>query len=414
MKQYFVKNIYGKTTFLYIVLLFLIVFFCQEAKGQFPGVPVITTPKAATMQQYGSFSTPSLPRPNIPQPIYSPGISIQERNARMIEEDMRQVERQRQMQQRQIQEALEEFEPRQGLNMDVCRSVIPMPDFTSEQGTEYFFNAFDGIHQMLTGEAPVSLKVAIFLAENAYFGNRLSYADYNNHINQVAALCDLKIKQEGLDEKDPMIRKMMLFHFMSDTFQVRLPGSEKTLTHLPITYDYNDFEGREDLSNMFVTKVMAKNSGQCHSLALYYMVMAEAMGIEAYLSTAPMHNFVKIKDNKGKWHNLELTCGAILTDHHHIQAGFIKSEALRNKIYLEPMTQQQLIADVLLDVASKYIRNHGFDKFVVECYTTALKYHPNSVRAHIFRYDYYLALALYVFERAGITSQEQVALCPQA
>ncbi|MDR2036870.1 MAG: hypothetical protein LBQ60_02995, partial [Bacteroidales bacterium] len=329
MKQYFVKNIYGKTTLSPIVLLFLIVFFCLEAKGQFPGVPVITTPKPATMQQYGSFPTPSPPRPNVPSPFHY-GISIQERNARMIEEDMQQMEQQRKLQERLIRESMEEFEPRQGLNMDVCRSVIPMPDFTSEKGTEYFFSAFDEIHQMLTGEVPVSLKDAIFLAENAYFGNRLSYADYNRHINEVAALCDLKIKQEGLDEKDPMIRKMMLFHFMSDTFQVRLPDGEKTLTHLPITYDYNDFEGREDLSNIFVTKVMAKNSGQCHSLALYYMVMAEAMGIEAYLSTAPMHNFVKIKDNKGKWHNLELTCGAILTDHHHIQAGFIKSEALRN------------------------------------------------------------------------------------
>jgi len=42
-------------------------------------------------------------------------------------------------------------------------------------------------------------------------------------------------------------------------------------------------------------------------MPLYYLILAEAMGSEAYWSFSPLHSFVKIQDGKGAWYNIELT-----------------------------------------------------------------------------------------------------------
>ncbi|MFT4070389.1 MAG: hypothetical protein QM654_00530 [Dysgonamonadaceae bacterium] len=71
-------------------------------------------------------------------------------------------------------------------------------------------------------------------------------------------------------------------------------------------------------------------------MPLYYLLLAEEMGAEAYWSFPPRYSFVKIQDEKGDWYNLELTCKAILSDTHYMNSSYIKAEALQSKIYLEP------------------------------------------------------------------------------
>ena len=387
--------------------LLLLIFAFRTVSGQYSGVPVVETPKSATFQPNVIINNSSVKPPSYN--FYNPR-SIQEQNARQMQEVQQQ---QRQINQMQVQGTINELEPR-GINIAVCKSVIPLPDFTSEPETECFHNALSEMGRMLTGEIPISLKDAVFMSENAYFGNRMSYKDYNDKIKETAGFCRAKIRQQGLNPNDNEVLCMTLFHYMTDTFKLKLSGSERTLIHYPIKYDFEDYDGRENISNVFVTKLMAKNSGQCHNMPQFYLIVAEELGAKVHLSTSPKHSFIKFQDNDGYWNNIELTCGAIFNDQHYLGSGFIKAEALRNKIYLEPLTRQQTIAEVTVDLACNYIRKYGYDGFVQQCVDMALKYNPNSSRACMVQANLNTVRAMYVIERAGMPPVERLAECPQA
>ena len=96
-----------------------------------------------------------------------------------------------------------------------------------------------------------------------------------------------------------------------------------------------------------ISKLLAENSGQCHSLPLLFLILAEELDTEAYISYSPQHSFVKFKDDKGKWYDAELTQGAIVTDDFYMGSGFIKADAIRNGLFLEPRNIRQSIAHTL-------------------------------------------------------------------
>ncbi len=386
-----------------VVFLFLLGLAFHQISGQYPNVPIVSTPKPATMQSNAVIQGTTVPQPNAYQPF---GSSADAQNVRVISE-IGKIRKQ--------QLLVQQAHSRPVFNFEVCRSVIPLPDFGSESGAEYYRNAFGEISKMLTGEAPLSLKDAIFLSENAYLENKMSYKAYNNHISETVGLCREKIRQQSLNPDDDEVKMMMLFHYITDTFKLKLPGAEQMLVHYPIQYDFEDFYGRTDLCKRFITKVMDENSGQCHNMPEYCLILADAMGVNnAYLSRSPDHSFVKFQDNDSRWHNLELTCGAVINDQNYLNSGFIKAEALRNKLYLEPLTRQETVADVLVDLASGYVRKYGYDEFVLQCAETALKYYPACVRARMLRANSHTARALYVIERTGMPNPERLHLCPQA
>ncbi len=133
-----------------------------------------------------------------------------------VMQEVQQMERQRQqINQRQIQETINTLES-QGLDVAACLTSVRLPDYSSQPGTEYFHKALEGINKMLTGESPLSLKDAVFMVENAYLDNKLSYTDFNDYIQEAAGLCQAKMKELKLDTQDPLAKSMVLFYFIYD------------------------------------------------------------------------------------------------------------------------------------------------------------------------------------------------------
>jgi len=112
------------------------------------------------------------------------------------------------------------------------------------------------------------------------------------------------------------------------------------------------------------------------------------MGAEAYWSFSPKHTFIKIQDERGVWYNLELTCSAILSDVHYMNNSYIKAEAIRNRIYLEPMDKTNVIAEMLVELARGYFKKYGMDDFTLQCLDTAMEYLENDVNALKFKSEY--------------------------
>lgn len=85
-----------------------------------------------------------------------------------------------------------------------------------------------------------------------------------------------------------------------------------------------------------------------------------------------------MKDAKEAWYNLELTNGHIMSDAHYMNNSYIKAQAIRNRIYMEPMDKEQIISVLLISLARGYYQKFGYDDFTLQCAETASEYLKQS------------------------------------
>ncbi len=254
------------------------------------------------------------------------------------------------------------------------------PSHAAQKGTQHYYSAFTELLQMLQDSIPLSLERAVFVVENAYYGNTLDYAAYQKEIRRSALFCYRKMSEEHLKVDDNTAKNMILFRYITDTLHIKKTGKElEFTTHYPIKYNYDDFKSEKHYDSHFVTQLMRTHKGQCHSMPLYYMILAEKMETQAFLAYAPYHSFVKIKDDRGVWYNLELTNGAVLSDAHYMNNSYIKVEALRNRLYLEPTSKKETVARLMLQLANGYNAKFGYDHFTFRCADSASPYLQNQL-----------------------------------
>lgn len=289
-----------------------------------------------------------------------------------------------------------------------------LPSAADFPGANCYRDARGVLDNMVKGKSKLNLKKAVFSVENAYFNNHLPYEEFDKQIKQSARLIRLKMQQKNMNPNDNFAKNMLIFSFMTDTFTVKDPSIEKTIVHYPLKYDFDDYRGDNDWSKMFVCKLMRDNSGQCHSLPLMYLILAEELGAKAYLSFAPSHSYIKIKNKKGDWANLELTSGAIISDAGYMDCGYIKSEAIKNRIYLDTIGKERTIASMYFDLANGYIKKYGYDEFVIQCVDTSLRYFPNDIFALQLKADWHTANLMYVRKQKGNMPVEEFKKDPKA
>lgn len=166
-----------------------------------------------------------------------------------------------------------------------------LPSNAGKPGTEHYREAYNRLNDMLAGKSPMDLKKAVFIVENAYWENKLSYDQYEKHIQNIVKFFKLRMEAKKINPNDNVAKNNLLFRLFSDTLSVKDPVSGKAVTHYPVHYDFDDPFGYEDWSKMFVTKLMATNYGQCHSMPLLYLIIAYEVGAQSYLSTSPSHHY---------------------------------------------------------------------------------------------------------------------------
>lgn len=365
-----------------IILLISFIDFCS---AQLPSVPV---------PQLGSPNTPPIRTSpnNFNNPtVINHGFNQRAQQAALLQEVQAHQRQQQEIANNEVKKKDQEERQRQ---YDIqMLSTYGFPMQSSHEGTSAFYSAFEEINGMLNGKDTLNLGRAVFLVENAWHNNKYDYNDYQKGIKASIDFCNRKIQDEKLDKNDNLVKNMMLFRYISDTLQIK-ENSYKNQIHYPIKYNYDDYDSQTSYDSHFVTTLMQTGVGQCHSMPLYYLVLAEEIGAEAYWAFSPRHSFVKIQDRRGNWHNVELTCKAILSDAHYMNSSYIKAEALQNNIYLEPMDKTNVIAEMLLELARGYYDKYGLDDFYLQCIDTAKQYLKNDLNAKILRASYETRLTL--------------------
>lgn len=335
----------------------------------FSQVNLPSVPGTNQFQQYGMPSFENKAKvlvPNTTNTLFG-GAEQQKSNQQLIQE----VEKR----------AIEDQKIKQEIHQDIATINASfnysLPSFSFLPATHYYYEAFERLIQIDT--ANFSIKNTNFLVENAFYENQQDKEAFDKNIKNSGEFLIAKMKELGYDLNSNSAKNYMLFQFFSETLQLNSNG----LKHLPFKYDFEDFQGINDWSKMFVTKLLATKTGQCHSMPLLYLILAEEINAEAYIALSPNHSYIRFPDDNGKWHNIELTNGMFSTTSSILNSGYIKSEALSNKIYMQNLSKKELLSQFYVDLAMGYIRKFGYDEFCAKVIEKALALYPHSINANM-------------------------------
>lgn len=243
---------------------------------------------------------------------------------------------------------------------------------------EYYNTAFNEILAMLEERQAVSIKRAAFLIEWAYLQGTLDYTLFCNDIGQTAKDLNRFIDAAGVKQYRTAGNFALFEYFTKPNW---MNGNKS------FKYDFEDFTGIEDYTKQFVTKVMRTHTGQCRSLPMYYKILAEEIGAEAHLAQAPNHLYVKHLGEDNKWVNIELTNGNFASDAHIISSMGISAESIRNRVYLDAMSEKETLAFLLQELTHGYERLYGYDEFVILCCDKSLEYYPHNMSALLVKHN---------------------------
>ncbi|MBS1559346.1 MAG: hypothetical protein JST69_11545 [Bacteroidetes bacterium] len=315
----------------------------------------------------------------IPQSVYQPGLSIQQRNQMMFDADMKAYEEQKMRSQQLVDEAMKElFTPTINYNLGLH----------SGSKAERFTKAYTQLQSMLNGEEKIDFVKAVWLVESA-LDESLSWQEFNGMFQDGVQIISQLMIQDKLSTNDNLSKIMTVFKFMSDTTKVFIRAKEKTVVSKPMLYDFDDFAGKKDVSKVFVSKLLRTGTGQCMSLPMLYFLYAKTFGADVHIAFAPQHSYVTFKDNLGNWQNIELTGRMFIATDYHWQSGFITTEQVKSGIYLRPSTDKETIAYLLTTLALTYLKTLGTDDRVLQMANTAKQYFPNNLTANMIYAGYY-------------------------
>ncbi len=245
-----------------------------------------------------------------------------------------------------------------------------------ETRSTYYNTAYLEMADMLDGKQPLSIKRAVFLQEWAYLDGNLDYDEFCRGIDTVATFLRRFIKVNGLEQYKTG-GNFALFEYFSRPYS----GNG----YKPFTYDYEDFGGTDDFTNIFVSKVMRTHSGQCRSLPMYYKILAEAIGAKAHITLVPQHYFIRHPDeaDPNKWVNVELTTRSLSREIFYIESFAVSDAAIRNKVYMYPLSDKETVALLMSELWYGYVRKYhnSYDNLMRLCTIKSLEYYPQNITA---------------------------------
>ena len=253
-------------------------------------------------------------------------------------------------------------------------SVFPQNDISMG----YYGKAYSEMKNMLNGDSPLSVKRAVFLAENAYLDGKLDYEkDFCEPLRKGADYLRRMIAVNHW-ETYKTAKQIALCNF----FFTPCSGNGQN----PFQYDYGKDFSEEDYSKQLVSKTIKTHKGQCRSLPWTYKLYAEELGAAVYLARAPRHTFIMYKDEDDlfpeDWINVETTAQQyqptwVIKEHFAIT-----DSAIAAGTYMTPLTDVQTVACQLADLAFGYYKKYNrYDDFTLKCVDESLKFYPKNPNA---------------------------------
>ena len=286
---------------------------------------------------------------------------------------------------------------------------------------EDYKKTFGEMKEMLEQPEKLSFKRVVFLTENAYLKDSLDYPSFCKQVSVLAKIAkQLSIENKllyDLEDKSKVEIYAGTFNLLTNGFKYFKDPKDTTVYEYPrYVYDFTDFDGKENWTQMFVTKLLQTHSGNCHSLPFLYKILVEENNEKANLALAPNHIYIKHQIKKGGWYNTELTSGVFPIDAWLMASGYIKLEAVQNGVYMKALNDKESIAICLTDLAQGYHKRFGTrnGEFILQCCELALQYFPNNINALLLKAETYNTLFQTMLLKSNLGSANQLLTNPEA
>ena len=120
----------------------------------------------------------------------------------------------------------------------------------------------------------------------------------------------------------------------------------------PFLYDLDDPLGRNAVNKRLSTYLKTRK-GNCVSMPILVVILAQRLGLPATLAIAPSHVLAKFGDEAQQaWINFEATVGRFASDGEMEQKLGVTGKAIVNQLYLRPLTPREslgVIASTLME-----------------------------------------------------------------
>lgn len=259
-----------------------------------------------------------------------------------------------------------------------------------------------------------SITKAIYLCESAWYDNPPTWQEFEKAIKERSELVKQILKREGLSSKNNTAVNYAIQKLYKQDNQFINSKTKQPFTVSRLGYDFNDFMGEKNWSNMFVTKLLVTGKGQCHSLPLLYLAMAEQLGAKAYLSLSPEHTFIQYFDQNNYRYNFETTNGHLVSQTWLMQSGYINATALKNKTYLDTLSGNQLYAQLLSDLLQNYTEKIGYDDISDQLSDKILSINALNMAALMTKANFHTFIARQKIQEAGNPPLDELPNYPDA
>lgn len=146
-------------------------------------------------------------------------------------------------------------------------------------------------------------------------------------------------------------------------------------------FDYNfDDPFGKDVHTTMLSSYLASKHGNCVSMPIFFAILAQRIGLQVTLATAPNHLLVKVKLDNGQWKNIEATSGSTLTDQEYMERFQISLRAVETGLYLRPLTMREAVVEMAGPYFEHYAKSHSPEQ-IMAMVDLALSYDPKDVSA---------------------------------
>jgi regulator of sirC expression with transglutaminase-like and TPR domain len=196
---------------------------------------------------------------------------------------------------------------------------------------------------------------------------------------------DVKASLKQVDEMEQTIRKMagpsappklLLIMLHKYIYEAGAWNDSR-----PFQYDLTDPLGKKPANRLLSTYLRTRR-GNCVSMPILFVALAQRLGLKATLSTAPNHMFVKYTDDvTGRTINLETTSGAYPARDVYIRQTMpMTDEAIANGIYMKTLSKKEALA-VMADIAIEHAFATGQYQQGWDIANVISPYYPNNLSA---------------------------------
>lgn len=254
------------------------------------------------------------------------------------------------------------------------------------QKDQFYHYAFQEIELMLKTQE-FDFKQAVFLMENAYLSGKLQEKIFKKQINQLVN--QVRVTQFKTTDTDSaeVYGNYAIYQVLTKVHYVKTDTAMYRVSN-GFEYNFEDAFGLNNWQSTFVNNLLITKKGNCQALSYLYKIIADEIGVNAYLSLAPNHIYLKHKSRllDGSWYNTDLTNRSFPTDAWLMASSYINLKALQKGTYLRALSEQEEIALVLVNLAQGLAdeSNEPIQKqvdFQLECLDLSLRYYPNNIQA---------------------------------